>query len=52
MTISFQIAVHKDDLRDKIAAGYVPLQEGRHCDGDAFFAELDAEDDTLLKPTK
>jgi hypothetical protein len=44
--------MHKDDLRDKIAEGYASLQEGRSYDGDAFFAELDAEDNALLNPSK
>ncbi len=46
------VALHKDDLRGKIEAGYRALQEGRHSDGDAFFAELDAEDHALLNPSK
>jgi len=46
------IAFHKDDLGEKIAAGYTSLQEGRHYDGDAFFAELDAEDNALLNASK
>ena len=46
------MAFHKDDLREKIAAGYASLQDGRHSDGDAFFAELDAEDNALLNASK
>ena len=46
------IAFDKDDLRETIAAGYASLQDGRHSDGDAFFAELDAEDTALLNASK
>jgi len=41
------LAVYKDELSRKIEAGYRSLQEGRHCDGDEFFAQLDAELDAL-----
>ncbi len=40
------------DPRDQIAAGYTSLQEGRRADGDAFFAELDAEDNALRNASK
>ena len=46
------VALHKDNLREKIAAGYTSLQDGRHSDGDAFFADLDAEDNALLNASK
>ncbi len=41
------IALHRDELARKIEAGYQSLQEGRHCDGDEFMAELDAELDAI-----
>ena len=36
-------AIHKDELRKKIAAGLKSLDEGRFSDGEEFFAQMDAE---------
>jgi antitoxin ParD1/3/4 len=36
-------AMHKDELRKKIAAGLKSLEEGRFSDGEEFFAQMDAE---------
>jgi len=36
-------ALHKDALRRKIAAGMASLRAGKGVDGEAFFAEMDAE---------
>ncbi len=38
-----QTAPHKDELRDKIAAGLASLRAGKGIDGEAFLAELDAD---------
>ncbi len=46
------LAICRDELAKKIDAGYRSLQEGRHCDGDEFFAQLDAELDALDRPVK
>ena len=45
-------ALHKDALAQKIETGYRSLQEGRHCDGEAFFAILDAELDEIDQQAK
>lgn len=45
-------AIHKDTLAQKIEAGYRSLQEGRHCDGEVFFATLDAELDEIDRQAK
>lgn len=34
----------KDEIREKIAAGIESLRQGKGIDGEAFFAELEAED--------
>jgi antitoxin ParD1/3/4 len=36
-------ALHKDEIRKKIAAGVASLRAGKSVDGDAFMAALDAE---------
>ena len=36
-------ALHKDEIRKKIAAGMASLREGKAVDGDAFLASMDAE---------
>lgn len=36
-------AIELDELRKKIAAGLKSLDEGRVVDGDAFFAQMEAE---------
>lgn len=35
--------MHRDELRTKISAGLKSLEEGRHSDGEEFFAQMDAE---------
>ncbi len=39
-------------IRAQIAAGMRDLREGRHCDGDEFMAQLDAELDALDREAK
>lgn len=46
------LAIHKDALAQKIEAGYQSLQEGRHCDGEAFFATLESELDEIDRQVK
>ena len=46
------LALHKDALAQKIEAGYRSLQDGRHCDGEEFFATLDAELDEIDRQAK
>jgi hypothetical protein len=36
-------ALHKDEIREKIAAGVASLRAGQSVDGDAFMAAMDAE---------
>jgi antitoxin ParD1/3/4 len=36
-------AMHKDEIRKKIALGLKSLEEGRFSDGEEFFAQTDAE---------
>ena len=36
-------ALHRDEIRKKIAAGMTSLRAGKGVDGEAFLAELDAE---------
>jgi len=36
-------AMHKEELRKKIAVGLKSLEEGRFSDGEEFFAQMDAE---------
>ena len=36
-------ALHKDEIRKKIAAGMTSLRAGQGVDGDAFLAAMDAE---------
>jgi antitoxin ParD1/3/4 len=36
-------ALHKDEMRKKIAAGVASLRAGKSVDGDAFMAAMDAE---------
>jgi len=36
-------ALHKDAVREKIAAGMTSLRAGQGADGDAFLAVMDAE---------
>ncbi len=36
-------ALHKDEIRKKIAAGMASLREGKGVDGEAFLASIDAE---------
>jgi antitoxin ParD1/3/4 len=36
-------ALHKDEIRKKIAAGVASLRTGKSVDGDAFMAAMDAE---------
>ena len=36
-------ALHKDEIRKKIAAGMASLRAGKGADGDAFLAAMDAE---------
>jgi antitoxin ParD1/3/4 len=36
-------ALHKDEIRKKIAAGMGSLRAGKGVDGDAFLASMDAE---------
>jgi antitoxin ParD1/3/4 len=38
-----QAITHKDELREKIAAGLASLRAGKGIDGEAFLAELDAD---------
>lgn len=35
-------AMHRDELRKKIASGLTSLEEGRFSDGEEFFAQMDA----------
>jgi antitoxin ParD1/3/4 len=36
-------ALHKDEIRRKIAAGVASLRAGKSVDGEAFMADMDAE---------
>jgi hypothetical protein len=36
-------ALHKDEIRKRIAAGVASLRAGKSADGDAFMASMDAE---------
>jgi len=36
-------ALHKDEVRKKVAAGVASLRAGQGVDGDAFLAKMDAE---------
>jgi len=38
-------ALHKDEIRKKIAAGMASLKAGRSVDGETFFDRLEAEMD-------
>jgi len=42
-------ALHKEEIRKKIAAGLQSLDAGRGVDGDAFFAEMEAELDEAIR---
>jgi len=42
-------AMQKEELRKKIAAGLKSLDEGRFVDGDAFFAQMEAELDEDIR---
>lgn len=42
-------AMQKEELRKKIAAGLKSLEEGRSVDGEAFFAQMDAELDEEIR---
>lgn len=42
-------AMQRDELRKKIAAGLKSLEEGKGIDGEAFFAQMEAElDEEIL----
>ncbi len=45
-----RLALHKDEIRTKIAAGMASLREGKGADGDAFLAAMDAELAELESP--
>ena len=42
-------AMQKEELRKKIAAGLKSLEEGRVHDGEAFFAQMEAELDEEIR---
>lgn len=43
-------ALHKDDIRGKIAAAYDSLRAGRGVDGEAVFARIDGELAAMEQP--
>ena len=45
------LSLHSEALAQQIEVGYRSLQEGRHEDGEAFFAELEAELDQIDRRT-